>query len=151
MTAQPGSPLVMGRRGAAVALVAYLALLASLTLGASPGAVFAVGAREVGRIDGLQWVDSGDVERAANVLVFVPVGLLLCFALPRVPRLLVWLLCVAVSAAVEAAQVFLPGRQPTPVDVVTNSTGAAVGVVAAVVLTWAARWWARRRQRVRQQ
>ena len=140
----------MSRRLAVAGLAAYLAVLAAVTLGASPGAFFVAGAEIARGIDGLEWVTTGDVERAANVLLFVPLGLLLCFTLPGAPRLLVWLLCVAVSASVEVAQVFLPGRLSTPVDVVTNSTGAALGVLAHAVRTG----WSRRRagrQRVRQQ
>jgi MYXO-CTERM domain-containing protein len=139
----------MSRRVAVIGLVAYLAVLASLTLGASPGAVFMAGAERLRTIDGLEWVRNGDVERAANVLVFIPLGLLLCYALPRVPRFLVWLLCVMLSLGVEAAQVALPGRRPTPIDVITNSTGAAIGVLLAMVL--AGIGWLRRRRREKRQ
>ena len=144
----------MSRRVAVVGLVAYLAVLASLTLGASPGAVFTAVAQHARTIDGLAWLRAGDVERTANVLVFIPLGLLLCCALPRVPRFLVWLLCVGLSLAVEAAQVALPGREPTLIDVVTNSTGAAIGVLLAMLLAGVGRLRARRRQErqsVRQQ
>ncbi|WP_158544440.1 VanZ family protein [Blastococcus sp. TBT05-19] len=144
----------MSRRVAVVGLVAYLAVLASLTLGASPGAAFTAVAQQARTIEGLAWVRAGDVERTANVLVFIPLGLLLCYALPRVPRFLVWLLCVGLSLAVEAAQVALPGRRPTPIDVVTNSTGAAIGVILALLLGGIGRLRARRRegpQRVREQ
>lgn len=131
----------MSRRLAVAGLVAYLAVLAAVTLGASPGALLVRGADVARGFDGFGWVSTGDVERAANVLLFAPFGLLLCFALPGVSRLLVWLLCVAVSVSVEAAQVFLPGRQSAPVDVVTNATGAALGVLAHAAWTW----WGRHR------
>ncbi|WP_157943944.1 VanZ family protein [Blastococcus atacamensis] len=136
----------MSRRVAVVGLVAYLVVLASVTLGASPGALFTRAAAEARMVQGLDWISTGDVERAANVLLFVPFGLLLCYALPRLSRILVWLLCVAASVAVEAAQFLLPGRDATPVDVVTNGTGAAIGVLLHAGLTWGSR-----RQRVRQQ
>ncbi|MCA0144857.1 VanZ family protein [Blastococcus sp. LR1] len=143
----------MSRRVAVVGLVAYLAVLASLTLGASPGAVFTAVAQQARTFEDLQWVRAGDVERTANVLVFVPVGLLVCFALPRVSRLWVWVLCVLLSLTVEGAQFVLPGRDSTPIDVVTNSTGAAIGVLLAVLLVGVGRLRARRaaRQPVRQQ
>ncbi|RBY96229.1 hypothetical protein DQ237_10220 [Blastococcus sp. TF02-8] len=137
----------MSRRVAVLGLAAYLGLLASVTLGASPGALFVRGARLSRDVGGFEWVTTSDVERVANVLLFAPAGLLLCFALPGVARLVVWLLCVAASMTVEVAQIFLPDRRPSLVDVATNATGAAVGVLAAVVLGW----FARRRQRVRQQ
>ena len=133
----------MSRRLAVAGLVAYLLALAAVTLGASPGAVFTLGAEAAQRI-GLDGVSSGDVERMANVLLFVPAGLLLCAAFPRLSRMVVWLLCVAASVAVEAAQLVLPGRQSSPIDVVMNATGAALGVLLHVALT---RWAARRRKR----
>ncbi len=129
----------MSRRGAVVGLLVYLVLLASLTLGASPGEVFKWGAKAAQSVDGLEQVTVAVVERMANVLLFAPAGLLLCAALPGVSRLVVWLLCVAGSVAVEAAQYLLPGRDSTPVDVVTNATGAAIGVLLHAVLTWFSR------------
>jgi glycopeptide antibiotics resistance protein len=79
------------------------------------------------------------VEPALNVVLFVPLGLLLCWGLQRVRRLLVWGLCVLGSLAIEATQyLFLPGRDGSVRDVVTNSTGAAIGV--------ALHWWVTRRQ-----
>lgn len=135
----------MSRRGAVAGLVAYLAVLAAGTLGASPGAVFREGARAARAVGGPEWVTVGVVDGAANVLFFAPAGLLLCYALPRVRRLVLWLLCVAVSVSVEAAQYLLPARDSSLVDVVTNSTGAAIGVLLHVLLTRSSR---RRRSRV---
>lgn len=124
----------MSRRAAVTALVAYVAFLAATTLGASPGEFFEAGATTLGRIDGLGWITNRDVERVANVLLFIPAGLLLCYALPRTSRWLVWLICVAVSLGVEAVQLPLSGRDATPIDVLTNSTGAAIGVLLHAVL-----------------
>jgi glycopeptide antibiotics resistance protein len=119
---------------AAAALVAYLAVLAAGTLGASPGALFTEGAYAAQRIDGLGWLTTSDVERMANVLLFIPAGFLLCAVVPRTNRWLVWLACVAASAAVELLQYGLPGRDASPIDVVTNSTGAAIGVLLYAAL-----------------
>lgn len=129
----------MSRRAAVAALVAYVAFLASVTLGASPGVLFQRGARAARTVEALDWMSTADVERAANVLLFVPAGLLLCAVLPGVSRLVVWLICVAVSMSVEAVQFLLPVRDSTPVDVVTNATGAAIGVLLSAVLTRHAR------------
>ena len=75
------------------------------------------------------------VERGCNVALFVPLAVLLCAAAPGVRRVLVWLGCVAGSVAVELVQWrFLPDRTASVVDVVTNSTGAAVGVLVHRVL-----------------
>jgi VanZ family protein len=125
----------MSRRAALVALVVYVVALAALTLGESPAAAlrWTTGALQHGA--GFESVTVQGVERTANVLLFVPAGLLLCYALPRTPRVLVWGLCVAVSAGAEAAQFFLPDRDTTPVDVVTNATGAAIGVLLHAALS----------------
>ena len=119
----------MSRRAAVSALVAYVAFLAAVTLGASPAGVFTGSAATLRGVDRLDWVTTSDVERTANVLLFIPAGLLLCYVLPRWSRWLVWLICVAVSVGVEAVQLPLAGRDATPVDVVTNSAGAAIGVL----------------------
>ena len=128
----------MSRRAALAGLFAYLAVLAGGTLGASPGAVFRAGSRTARAVEGLDWVTVQVIDSAANVLLFAPAGLLLCFALPRVRRLVPWLLCVAVSVSVEAVQYLLPARDSSLVDVMTNSTGAAIGVLLHAVLTWSA-------------
>lgn len=127
----------MSRRAAGAALIAYLVVLAAGTLGASPGALFTEGAFAAQRVDGLAWITTSDVERVANVLLFIPAGFLLCSVLPRASRWLAWLICVATSTAVEAVQFVLPGRDASPIDVVTNSTGAAIGVLLHAALSYA--------------
>ena len=124
----------MSRRAAVTALVAYVAFLAAFTLGSSPQSILLWLTDEIHRHTGLVELSRADVERTANVLLFIPAGLLLCYALPRTSRWLVWLLCVAVSVGVEAVQLPLAGRDATPVDVVTNSAGAAIGVLLHAVL-----------------
>ena len=93
----------------------------------------------------------GTLEALANVALFVPFGLLLTTLLrarePGRRRLPVhvaalWAAAAAcgLSAAIETAQRFIPGRVPVLQDVVMNTTGAAVGAaVAAVVLVRRAR------------
>jgi glycopeptide antibiotics resistance protein len=111
--------LTAGFVGAALGVVA-------LTVGPSPGDLLFTVAQSVPGLDGLS---SSTVEMAANVLLFVPVALLLAAAVPRLPGVLVWLVGTAASAAVEAAQLILPGRDSTVRDVVLNSLGAAIGVL----------------------
>ncbi|WP_228395264.1 VanZ family protein [Modestobacter roseus] len=119
-------------------LAGYLAAGAWLTLRPSPmGRVQGFGTRLVHDLTGTSWhVSARLAERGGNVLLFVPLGLLLCAALPRVPRWVVWAICVAGSLGIEATQaLFLPNRFPSVVDVVTNSTGAAIGVGLHWLLT----------------
>jgi len=133
----------MRRPLAAAALALYVLALAAVTMGESPGDLFEWLARRAHRVDALSFVTVAYVERTLNVLLFVPAGLLLCYALPRLPRVLIWALCVLVSTSVELAQYYLPGRDATPMDVVTNSIGAGIGVLLHAVLTWRARQPAR--------
>lgn len=83
------------------------------------------------------WVDYGLVETAANVLLFVPFGLLVGTWLGS---RWTWLAAVAgfcLSAAVETCQaLLLPERVPTLQDVLANTLGAALGTAA--VYAWRA-------------
>ena len=106
-------------------VVAALAVVA-LTIGPSPGELLSTVAQSVPGLDGLS---PATIEMAANVLLFVPVALLFAGAAPRLPGVVVWLICTAASAGVETAQLVLPGREPTVRDVVLNSAGAAIGVL----------------------
>ena len=112
-------------------VVAALGVVA-LTVGPSPGKLLFTVARSV---PGLDELSAATVEMAANVLLFVPVALLFAAAAPRLSGVRVWLVCTATSAAVEVAQLVLPGRQPTVRDVVLNSAGAAIGVLLHHVLS----------------
>ena len=84
------------------------------------------------------WADYALLESLANVVLFLPAGLLLAAWLS--PRWS-WLAAVAglcVSAGIEAAQaLLLPERYATPQDVMANGLGAALGTVA--VYAWRAR------------
>jgi glycopeptide antibiotics resistance protein len=102
--------------------------------------------------DQLQWllqklsggrvgVSVAGAEALANVVLFVPIGLLLRLALPRPPATALLLLALASSTAIEAVQyLVLPARIPSLVDVLTNSAGAAFGLVLGVDVQRAGRW-----------
>ncbi|MFF7683634.1 VanZ family protein [Microbacterium sp. NPDC007973] len=83
---------------------------------------------------GTAWITLDLVEFSANVLLFVPLGVLVVAWRRR------WwqgiLLGLVLSAAIEIAQLaFLPTRVADPRDVVANTLGAAVGVGVAIVLS----------------
>ncbi len=103
-----------------------------LTIGPSPGELLFTVAQSVPGLDDLA---SSTVEMAANVLLFVPVAFLFAGSARRLPGVLVWLICTAASAAVETAQLVLPGRESTVRDVVLNSAGAAIGVLLHALVT----------------
>lgn len=65
------------------------------------------------------------VDLAGNVAVFVPLGLIVAAAW-RSPALGL-LAGLAVSGGCELVQLFEPGRVSSLVDVLTNTTGAALG------------------------
>lgn len=132
------------RRIALTCLAVYLLLLAplaSMNLGRigipSVNTALVAWLNESNILPGIRF---GHVEAAANVAVFVPIGFLLALIVPR--RL--WLLAAAggtiLSACIETAQwLFLPGRQPSLRDVVTNSLGALIGALLALLVLALAR------------
>jgi glycopeptide antibiotics resistance protein len=124
----------MSRRLALGALLLYAVALAAITLGASPEPALRWTASTLQHFDGLGEISLRAVERGANVLLFVPAGFLLCATLSRTPRSLIWALCVLASAGAEVAQLALPGRETTAVDVLMNATGAALGILLHAAL-----------------
>lgn len=84
-------------------------------------------------------VDVAALEVGANVVMFVPLGLLLASGRVRHP----WhaaTIGLALSAAIETTQTLIPGRYPTMQDVVANTVGAALGAAAVVAhRAWHAR------------
>ena len=70
----------------------------------------------------------------ANVVLFVPLGFLGVLTLTRHAVRRTVLGCVLLTVALETAQQFVPGRQPSPIDVATNSLGGILGAVCAAAL-----------------
>lgn len=127
----------MPRRRASILLVAYLVVLAGLTLIPTVGpAVTGLVVRLAEAFGATGSVHTHEfVDAATNVALFVPAGLLLAAAAPRLPPVAVWLVCVSASVAIEAAQALVvPGRTASLTDVLTDALGAALGVLLAAVL-----------------
>ncbi|MDT8368401.1 MAG: VanZ family protein [Longimicrobiales bacterium] len=109
--------------GAGTVLAAGAVLVATLTSAAGPGPA----------AEGL-WTcflcgDRGVADAIMNVVLFLPLGFLLSL-LTRAPlRTLAAL--VFFSVAVEVAQLWIPGRYSSSGDVISNSVGAATGIVFA--------------------
>jgi D-alanyl-D-alanine carboxypeptidase len=130
----PTTPVPTRRRPGALALgaVAVLIAVACVTLG-PPGAVADARRTVTALIEVLAapWpgaVHRAQVEVAANMLLFVPVGALAALALRRRGPVLPVLLGAGLSVLLELAQTVLPGRVPDPIDVLANSAGTVVGV-----------------------
>ena len=81
-------------------------------------------------------LDFTRLEVLANILVFIPVGILAFILLPRRVWLLSLLVGPLLSFAIEAAQrLALPHRAATITDVIANSSGATAGVAFAILCT----------------
>lgn len=85
---------------------------------------------------GWESLDFTRLEIIANVLVFVPIGILSFILVPRRLWPLALMVGPALSLSIEVFQrLVLPNRAATLTDVVANSGGAVIGVVLAIVGT----------------
>ncbi|MCQ2001783.1 VanZ family protein [Arthrobacter zhaoxinii] len=81
------------------------------------------------------WVNYTLVESAANVVLFVPFGVLAAAYLAERYAWFAAVVGVAVSCAIETGQhLFLPARFATVHDVMANSLGAALGTLAVYAI-----------------
>ena len=122
--------------------VGYLAIVGWITLGPQPLDDRGVGLLRavlgiLARHDLTSWITYDVVESAANVAMFVPIGLLFLLLLGRTSWWLALLAGVALTCAIEFTQLFLPGRYSDPRDIVMNSLGALVGIGIGLLLTLA--------------
>lgn len=121
----------------------YLGLVAFVTLGPQPfddgnsGVIWSL-LRFFADHRQTAWIDYERLEFGMNVLMFVPVGLFLLLLLGRRRWWAAVLLGVALTVGIETAQLFLPDRVSDLRDIVANSVGAFVGVMAALLVTWPA-------------
>lgn len=133
----------MGGRGisraALLALAVYLVALALILLWPTP--VDRLLPRSIwvvlwhARRAGLEWVTFSAVEITANVLLFVPFGLLMVLVLPARRWWLAPIPPLVVSCLAEIAQrILLPDRVPSLLDVLANTAGALLGVAVGVMI-----------------
>jgi glycopeptide antibiotics resistance protein len=118
----------------------YLGIVGWLTLGPQPlddeanGLLFRL-------LDFLErhprtaWVSYNGLEFTANIAMFVPVGLFFLLLLGRSSWFSAVLAGVGLTFAIETAQLFLPERVSDPRDLASNSIGALIGVIAALIVT----------------
>ncbi|MBG6056129.1 VanZ family protein [Salinibacterium sp. CAN_S4] len=78
---------------------------------------------------------SGWIEFSANIVLFVPLGVLLTLQFRR-PAVGV-IASILVSVGVELAQLVIPFRQATVRDVIANMIGAVIGAM----VVWLIRHW----------
>ncbi len=85
-----------------------------------------------------RYVTANDI--ALNIAAYLPLGALLFFTLrPPLSAAFAFVLATALAAllslALESVQMFLPTRIASNVDLLSNSAGAALGALAAMLLT----------------
>ena len=119
----------------------YLGAVAWLTIGPQPiGLVRAGGVFQLlalfQRHTTTAWITYPAVEFAANVAMFVPIGVLLLLLAGRRWWWMAALAGVLLSTSIEYAQLFVPGRVSDVRDLVSNSIGTFAGVLVALLLTW---------------
>ncbi|MCZ2402927.1 VanZ family protein [Paenarthrobacter sp. Z7-10] len=95
--------------------------------------------------DAPTWINYAFVESAANVVLFVPFGLLMAAAVPLRRWWLAILVGVGASVCIELGQLlFLSERYATVKDVEVNTLGAVLGTLVVLVF----RGWRGHRSRV---
>jgi glycopeptide antibiotics resistance protein len=135
------SSRVRWHAAATVGLACYLVALAWIVFAPAPEAsqftgIVAVVAR---------WIEDAGLasfepayavlEFVANIVLFVPFGMLWMLAPPAARPLAVIGLGLATSIVIELVQLALPTRYSTVSDVIANTVGAAVGAWLVVMLT----------------
>lgn len=126
-------------RAARVALTAIVAIALLIVLGPLPVGGLDAWHRLLlhlsGAVPAVPLVTRNEAEALANVVMFVPLGLLLPLALPRLSLLRVLMGLVLASAALEVVQrVALSTRTPSVLDVLTNGLGALLGIALAALV-----------------
>lgn len=124
------------RRGVRLLSAAVIAaVITALTLAPPSIAAPLRGAflRSVAEVGEFGWMPFREVDDLLNVLLFVPLGATLALLLARRWWPLAIVVSFALSAAVEFAQRSIPGRVPDGDDVLWNTVGAAIGVLAVTI------------------
>ena len=81
------------------------------------------------------WFGYNKLEFTANVFMFIPLGFLVALLLSARIWWLALIICPAASIAIELTQsLVLTARFATVIDVVSNSIGAIIGILIAVIL-----------------
>ncbi|MBM7505966.1 VanZ family protein [Agromyces aurantiacus] len=123
-------------RRALVFLVLYLALVLWATLGPVPWSGHGYQSPN-GVLDWQNWLEPEtwtiglESEMFLNVVMFVPIGALLAFALRGMPAWVPVAAAFGTSLAIELAQIPMADRISDPRDLAANAGGALIGIVIA--------------------
>lgn len=82
-----------------------------------------------------KWFGYNKLEFSANIAMFVPLGFLVALLSPQRVWWLALILCPGLSVAIELIQgAVLDARISSAMDVLANSLGALIGILAAVAI-----------------
>ena len=88
------------------------------------------------RSEATAWITFSMLERSANIVLFVPLGVLLAATLGRRHWFSVVGSGILYSVIIESCQAtFLSGRVADPIDVAMNGLGTAIGAILHSVIT----------------
>jgi hypothetical protein len=124
----------MRRRVVLPALTAlYLAAVAVITLNPRPGdpagnPLLRTLLRWLAGVPALAWIDYDVTEFTANVLLFVPMGVLFTLLLGRWRWWLALVIGMGSTLTIEFVQLFLPARVSDARDLLANTLGTAIGI-----------------------
>jgi glycopeptide antibiotics resistance protein len=121
-----------------IATLAYLALVGWITLspqGASPSGPLWQVALFFAHHPATEWITFNLLEFAANIAMFVPIGVFLVLLFGRGRWWLAILFGVVLTLAIEYTQHFLPTRVSDLRDILANSIGVVAGTLLALLLT----------------
>lgn len=120
------------RRLVQVLTVVYLAMVAVITLSpaqsTNPGGPLLWLTQGLARSPLTSWLTMSRFDFTANVIMFVPFGVLVCLLLGPRRWWLVLALGAASTVAIETSQLFIPHRVSDVRDLIANTTGAAIGL-----------------------
>ncbi|MBH0131536.1 VanZ family protein [Salinibacterium sp. NK8237] len=116
---------------------AYLAVVALMTLTSTSGnprnSLLHQLTNLVDRFPATRSLTVTDVEFLANIALFVPVGLFFVLLVGSRRGWLALALAIVLTVGIEIVQQFIPSRVFDLRDIVSNSAGAAIGVVVALL------------------
>jgi glycopeptide antibiotics resistance protein len=81
-----------------------------------------------------EWLTFNDLEFVANIALFVPVGLFFVLLVGKRHWWLALTLAIGLTAAIEWVQQFIPSRVSDVRDILSNSLGAAIGVMITLTV-----------------
>lgn len=115
----------------------YLLGVALLTLSPAPDSRPPVVSAMLGRLRSFEptsWVTQDVVQFLANIVLFIPIGLMFLLMLGGHRWFFVSVLGVVLSCWIELGQAALvPSRDASPEDILANLVGTVVGVIVASV------------------